>query len=59
MVSQRDLVLELVDVSGDFFEIDLAALARDVERVPDLQVQLLILRRVVDAIFADKLQAAF
>ena len=58
MVPQRDLVLDLVRVRGDLLEIDLVAVARDVERVADLQIHGLVFRRVSDAIFADELDAA-
>ena len=51
-------VFDLVDVGRDLLEVDLVALAHDVERVADLQIQRLVLRRVHDAIFADELHAA-
>src|SRR5687767_5230461 len=58
VVAQRDLVFELVDVRRDLLEVDLLALADDVEGVADLDVQRLVLRRVHDPIFANKLHAA-
>jgi hypothetical protein len=57
VVAQRDLVLQLVDVA-DLLEVDLLALAHHVEGVADLQVERLVLRRVVDAVLADELHAA-
>src|SRR5262245_40156976 len=58
VVANRDLVLHLVDVRCDLLEIDLIPFADDVEGVADLEVQRLVLRRVVDAILADELHAA-
>src|SRR5437868_9188018 len=58
VVAKRNLVLHFVHVRRDLLEVDLAALAGDVERVADLEVQLFVLRRVVDPIFADELHAA-
>ena len=58
VVAQHDFVLDLVDVRRDLLEVDLLPLGDDVERVADLEVEHLVLRRVVDAILADELRAA-
>jgi hypothetical protein len=59
VVTQRDLEFHLVNVGRDLLEVGLLALADDVEGVADLQVDDLVLRRVVDVILADELQPPF
>jgi CubicO group peptidase (beta-lactamase class C family) len=58
VIAKRDLVLNFVHARRDLLEVGLLALADDVERVADLEVQRLVLRRVVDAVLTDELHGA-
>ena len=58
VIAELDLEGDLIGVARDFLPIGLFPLGHDVEGVAHLDLDGLILRRVVDPIFADELQAA-
>ena len=58
MITQGDLHFDFVDVARDSLKILLLALRNDVEGVANLQIERFVLRRVIDPVLTDKLQAA-
>ncbi len=58
VIAQRDFVLHFPHVRIDLLVVGLLALAHHVERVADMHRDILILRRVLDAVFANKEHAA-
>ena len=59
MIADRDFKFHLVDVGRDFLVVGLLALGHDIERVADVHGDHFVLRRVLDAVFADEQHAAF
>ena len=58
VIPQRDLELDLVDISRNLLEVCLIALGDDVEGVADLEVQRFVFWRVADAVLTHELHAA-
>ena len=60
MIANRNLVSIFIDAAGDYFVIGLFSFGYDVEGVADFNSHVLILRRMVNVVFADELlRAAF
>ena len=58
MVAQRDFVLEFPGVGVHMFVVDLFMLGNNVKRIADVNVDFLVLGRVVDAVFSSKQDAS-
>ncbi len=59
MIANLDFVGVLINIPGNHFVIGLLTLGDDIERIAYFDAHVLVLRGVVDAVFADELLIAF